>query len=416
MVVLYNIIIQLYHFLLKVASLFNHKAKLWIDGRKGMWGRLEEISGKGDRIIWIHCSSLGEFEQGRPVIEQVKELHSGYKILITFFSPSGYQVRKNFTKADYVEYLPLDTRRNASRFLELVHPSMALFIKYEFWYHFLDQLKRRQIPIYLISANFRENQAFFKWYGSWYRKFLHGFRSIFVQNERSVELLRSIGITNTRVTGDTRFDRVKAIAQKSKDIPLAGSFGNNHFVLVAGSTWEKDELLLQEWLNGNGTHVKLIIAPHEIKKPQLDKLRSAFDGEAVFFSEADHERIAGARVLIIDNVGMLSSLYKYGNVAYVGGGFGKGIHNILEAATYDIPVLFGPNFQKFEEALDLVSLKGAFPVNSGSDLQSVMERFIQDPAFLKSSGAIAGNYVRQNIGATEAVLHILNEEIARLPR
>lgn len=416
MVVLYNIIIQLYHFLLKVASLFNHKAKLWIDGRKGIWGRLEGISGKGDRIIWIHCSSLGEFEQGRPVIEQVKELHPGYKILITFFSPSGYQVRKNFTKADYVEYLPLDTRRNASRFLELVNPSMALFIKYEFWYHFLDQLNRRQIPFYLISANFRENQAFFKWYGSWYRKFLHGFRGIFVQNERSIELLRSIGITNARVTGDTRFDRVKAIAQKSKDIPLAGDFGNNHFVLVAGSTWEKDELLLLEWLNGNGPNVKLIIAPHEIKKPQLDKLRSAFNGEVVFFSEADHERIAVARVLIIDNVGMLSSLYKYGNVAYVGGGFGKGIHNILEAATYDIPVLFGPNFQKFEEALDLVSLKGAFPVNSSSDLQNLLDRFIQDPGFLKSSGAIAGNYVRQNIGATEAVLQILNEEIARLSR
>ena len=416
MVVFYNIIIQLYHFLLKIASLFNHKAKLWVDGRKGMWGRLEEISGKGDKIIWIHCSSLGEFEQGRPVIEQLKELHPDYKILITFFSPSGYEVRKNSTKADYVEYLPLDTRHNASRFLELVNPCLSLFIKYEFWYHFLDQLKRKQIPFYLISANFRENQAFFKWYGSWYRKFLHGFKGIFVQNDRSVELLRSIGITNTRVTGDTRFDRVKAIAQKSKDIPLAGSFGNNHFVLVAGSTWDKDELLLQEWINRNGPQVKLIIAPHEIKKPQLDKLRSAFNGEAVLFSEANNDLVTSARVLIIDNVGMLSSLYKYGNVAYVGGGFGKGIHNILEAATYDIPVLFGPNFQKFEEALALVSLKGAFPVSCGDDLHNLLEKFIKDPGFLKTSGSIAGNYVRQNIGATDAVLRILNEEIARLSR
>lgn len=411
MLTIYNIIIYIYRFLIRVASPFNLKARQWLNGRKGIWARLDEISKKDGNCIWVHCSSLGEFEQGRPVIENLRESYPGYKILITFFSPSGYEVRKNFTKADYVDYLPLDTRRNAEKFLDLVKPSMALFIKYEFWYHYLNQLSRKSIPHFLISANFRSGQVFFKWYGSWYRKMLQGFTGIFVQNEKSGDLLQAIGITSMQVTGDTRFDRVKAISLRSKEIPLAYSFGKEKFVLVAGSTWDKDEQLLVELFRKSPFPVKLIIAPHEINRLHLDKLRSQFIGSALFYSEALPGNVEEARILIIDNVGMLSSLYKYGKVAYIGGGFGKGIHNILEAATCHIPVLFGPNYSKFEEANELVARGGAFAVSSVTDLELLVNRFIREPEYLQSAGAIAGSYVEENTGATGKVLGILGKQL-----
>jgi 3-deoxy-D-manno-octulosonic-acid transferase len=383
----------------------------WIDGRKGMWHRLLEISESNSSVIWIHCSSLGEFEQGRPVIEKLKSAFPGAKILLSFFSPSGYRVRKHYSQCDWVDYMPLDTSRNAKRFLDLVKPRMVLFIKYEFWYHHLAELKKRGIPTFLISANFRESQIFFKWYGSWYRQMLHTYKTIFVQSELSKKLLAKISFSNVLVAGDTRFDRVKAIMEQSKEIPLAELFSKNHSVIVAGSTWQKDEDLLFCFIKNTQADVKLIIAPHEINKKQLAKLKNEWNGQLILFSEATADNIHTAKILVIDNVGMLSSLYRYGILAYVGGGFGKGIHNVLEAATYGMPILFGPNYNKFQEAIQLVDLNAAFPVANSLELDSVLSRFLNNEKLLKQTSAIAAEYVRSKTGATDYVLSILKNEL-----
>jgi 3-deoxy-D-manno-octulosonic-acid transferase len=412
--VIYNLSIALYSLLIRIASLFNSKAKLWITGRRGLWDRLKEVSESKSPVIWIHCSSLGEFEQGRPVIEKLKSTIPGIKILLSFFSPSGYTVRRNYSQCDWVEYMPLDTRKNAKKFLDLVKPGMVLFIKYEFWYHHLTEIKSRGIPSFLISANFREKQVFFKCYGSWYRQMLHSYKSIFVQNESSKNLLAGIGLDNVFVAGDTRFDRVKTITQQSKDIPLADQFRSHHFVIVAGSTWEKDEELLFTSLRNIQADVKLIMAPHEISKLHLTKLKNEWNGQLILYSEANADNVLQAKILVIDNVGMLSSLYKYGVVAYVGGGFGKGIHNILEAATYGMPVIFGPNYTKFQEAIQLVELKAAFPVESKIELDSLLQRCLNDAGFLKQTSDIAANYVLSKTGATDFVLSIISKELNRI--
>jgi 3-deoxy-D-manno-octulosonic-acid transferase len=405
--VIYNISIALYYLFIRIASPFNSKAKLWITGRRGLWERLKEVSASERPVVWVHCSSLGEFEQGRPVIEKLRTAIPGIKILLSFFSPSGYTVRKSYSECDWVEYMPLDTRRNAKRFLDLVKPRMVLFIKYEFWYHHLLEIKNRNIPAFLISANFRENQVFFKWYGSWYRKILLSYKSIFVQNELSMDLLAGIGFDNVYVAGDTRFDRVKSIMQKSKEIKIAEEFSRNHFVIVAGSTWDKDEDLLFTSLRKTGDEVRLIMAPHEISKVHLTKIKNEWNDALIFYSEAGPHNVLNAKILVIDNVGMLSSLYKYGVLAYVGGGFGKGIHNILEAATYGMPVIFGPNYQKFQEAMQLTELKAAFTVSASVEFDSLLDRCLNDPGFLKETSAIAANYVSEKTGATDFVLSII---------
>jgi 3-deoxy-D-manno-octulosonic-acid transferase len=408
---IYNLTISFYSLIIRIASLFNSKARLWIRGRKGMWDRLNEVSNSSSPVIWIHCSSLGEFEQGRPVIEKLKLTLPNFKILLSFYSPSGYTVRKNYSKCDWVEYMPLDTRGNAKRFLDLVKPKIVLFIKYEFWYHHLAELKSRKIPTFLISASFRENQVFFKWYGSWYRQMLHTYKSIFVQNESSKTLLAGIGFNNVLVAGDTRFDRVKAIMQQSKEIPIAEQFSRNSFVIVAGSTWDKDEELLFAFFKNSKTNVKLIMAPHEISKLHLARLKNQWNNQLVFYSEIKPEEVLEAKILVIDNVGMLSSLYKYGVLAYIGGGFGKGIHNILEAATYGMPVIFGPNFKKFQEAVQLVERKAAFPVSNAEEFKSLLTRCLTDSVFLKQTSEIAANYVSAKTGATEFVLSVISKEL-----
>lgn len=404
MTFLYYIIIKLYQFSINLASLFgNPKAMLWIAGRKGLFARLQSTLKPNERRIWVHAASLGEFEQGRPLIEKIKEQHPEYKVVLTFFSPSGYEVRKNYTGADYIFYLPADTPSNAKRFIDLVNPEKVLFIKYEYWYNYLSILKKRNIPVYLCSAIFRENQLFFKWYGGWYRKILSLFGHLFVQTAKSGELLKSLGYTNVTVTGDTRFDRVYAIATQSREIHEVAAFVGNHPCLIAGSTWEPDEDLLSTYINMESASIKYIIAPHEIQPAHIERLEGSIRKKVVRFSSWKHDQSGNPDVLIIDNIGMLSSLYRYGQVSYIGGGFGKGIHNTLEAATFGLPVLFGPNYHKFQEAKDLIALGGAFSISNQDELNSRLDELFNNVTSLSEAQRTAAEYVKNNIGATELI-------------
>lgn len=382
----------------------NQKAKLWLQGRKGIFNNLQQQLKENERRIWVHAASLGEFEQGRPIIEKIKSEHPEFKIFLTFFSPSGYEVRKNYTGADYIYYLPADTPANARNFVDLVRPEKVLFIKYEYWYNYLSVLKKRNIPVYLCSAIFRDNQLFFKWYGGWYRQMLSLFRHFFVQNDSSRELLASIGISNVTVAGDTRFDRVFAIASQVRENADVAAFVGNHKCLIAGSTWEPDEDLLSAYINQSNFPVKFIIAPHEIHESHIERLEKAIQKTTVRFSTWKQDQTIAANVLIIDNIGMLSSLYRYGNVAYIGGGFGKGIHNTLEAATFGLPVLFGPNYFKFQEAIDLINNGAAFSIEDVDELKTKLNALFENPVLLKDSGQKAADFVRHNIGATDKIM------------
>ena len=402
---LYNLAIRLYQVAIFMASVFgNPKAKFWIAGRKGIFKKLQTNLKPKERRIWVHAASLGEFEQGRPIIEKIKEQYPEYKIFLTFFSPSGYEVRKNYPGADYIYYLPADTPANAKRFIDLVKPEKVLFIKYEFWYNYLSTLKKRNIPVYLCSAIFRDNQLFFKWYGGWYRKVLSLFDHLFVQTDASKELLASIGFTNVTTTGDTRFDRVHDIASQAKEIAEVAAFVGNHQCLIAGSTWEPDEDLLAAYMNGATTPLKYIIAPHEIHASHIERLEKSIQKKVVRFSTWKLSQAGDPDVLIIDNIGMLSSLYRYGQTAYIGGGFGKGIHNTLEAATFGLPVLFGPNYLKFQEAKDLITLEGAFTISNLTELKDKLDTLFSNKEYLRSAQITAGNYVKNNIGATQKII------------
>ncbi len=405
MKLIYSFAVRLYLSGIILSSLFNKKARLWLDGRKGIFKRILEAVSKEDRIIWFHAASLGEFEQGRPVMDALRKNHPEYKILLTFFSPSGYEVRKNYQGADYIYYLPIDFRRNALRFINGVNPQKVFFIKYEFWYHYLKVLNEKKIPVYLISAIFRENQLFFRWYGRWYRKMLGYFTHIFVQNDESLQILNHHGFEGITKSGDTRFDRVADIARQTKTIDIAEKFCHDHTVVICGSTWEKDEELLIKYINESKSEVKYIIAPHEIHPSHISRIISGLKKSAVKFSEAEPVQMSEKQVMIIDNIGMLSSLYKYGDWAYIGGGFGAGIHNILEAATFRLPVVFGPHYGKFKEAVDLVHLKGAFTVSEYSDLCRIFDSFLTDIDKRNKSGEIAGKYVVDNQGATLKIMN-----------
>jgi 3-deoxy-D-manno-octulosonic-acid transferase len=405
MIILYNFSIRLYTSLICLVSfLGNQKAKFWKEGRKDIFGRMEASLKPGERRIWVHAASLGEFEQGRPLIEKIKQQYTEYKIFLTFFSPSGYEVRKNYAGADYIYYLPADTPHNARRFLDLVKPEKVLFIKYEYWYHYLSLLKKRNIPIYLCSAIFRENQVFFKWYGGWYRKILSFFSHLFVQTEDSRKLLSSIGITHVTVTGDTRFDRVYAIASQAREIPEVKAFVGTHRCLVAGSTWEPDEDILCRYINESAIPLKYMIAPHEIHTSHIERIEKSVHKNVIRYSVWKQEQTGEFDVLIIDNIGMLSSLYRYGQVAYIGGGFGKGIHNTLEAATFGLPVLFGPNHAKFQEALHLIQVKGAFAIHDYTGLKVMLDELLGNVQSLEIAGKEASTFVRSNIGATEKII------------
>ena len=379
--------------------------------RLGQWktnGTLREKIDRNAKYIWFHASSLGEFEQGRPLIEKIKAEHPEYKILLTFFSPSGYEVRKNYGGADVVCYLPFDTPYRVKKFLDLSKPVMAIFIKYEFWDNYLSELKRRNIPVYIVSAIFRKEQLFFKWYGGMYRKVLSYFTHIFVQDDASRELLLKYGVTNVSVFGDTRFDRVQDVYKNTKQIPMVELFVNNNrsdnqLTMVAGSSWQQDEEVYLNYFNEH-PELKLIIAPHEIHKDHLMHIESMLKRPSIRLSEATEKDIKGKSCLIVDSFGLLSSIYRYGDLAYIGGGFGAGIHNVLEAAVYGMPVIFGPKYQKFKEARDLLQVGGAFSITDEKTFESKMEELSTYRDLLEAAGAAAGDFVKSNIGATNRII------------
>lgn len=410
MTVLYLLGIRIFHILVRIASLFNPKAKSWLIGRKNLFKQLSKSIHPDDKIAWFHCASLGEFEQGRPVIELFKEKYPEYKILLTFYSPSGFEIRKNYEYADFVFYLPLDTPTNAKRFLNIVHPKYVFFIKYEFWYFFLREINARNIPLYLVSGIFRGNQRFFNKYAFKSRKMLSWFTYFFVQNEESKDLLKSINLENVMVTGDTRFDRVFAITQQSKDLPLIEKFAKDNLVVVAGSTWKPDEDILIKYINESAISFKMIIAPHEIYAENINRIIKSISGSkcVVKYSEMNEDHSKVADVLIIDSIGLLSSVYKYGNLGYIGGGFGKGIHNILEAATFGLPIIFGPKYEKFNEAVDLVNNGGAFSVSDYSGLMENLNSLLNDTEKLHNLSEISSGYIKKNKGATKSILKTIN--------
>jgi 3-deoxy-D-manno-octulosonic-acid transferase len=408
MQVLYSIGIRVFYFSVLIYGIFNLKARAWLDGRKNIFERLQSSISGDEKIIWFHAASLGEFEQGRPVIEFIKKNHSTYKILLTFFSPSGYEVRKNYAFADYIYYLPLDTKKNAEKFIEIVNPAFVFFIKYEFWNYYLKTLKKRNISLYLISAIFRPGQVFFKWYGGWYRKLLDCFTHLYVQDSKSLSLLNRIGVNNVTIAGDTRFDRVAEVAANSKEISVIQKFKGDQLVVIAGSTWPPDEELIVKFINSIALPVKFIIAPHQIKDSELDWLESKINKPVIRYSQANENNVCSIQVLVIDNVGMLSSLYKYGDVAYIGGGFGVGIHNILEAATFGLPVVFGPNYKKFREALSLVKLGGAFVINEYESFRERMTFLLAYQEERNNTGKTASDFVSENRGATNRILENIN--------
>ena len=411
---MYNVIFYIFEIGVFVASFFNEKVRKMWKGERASFRYLKEHVDPNADYAWFHAASLGEFEQGRPIMEEFRKVYPEKKILLTFFSPSGYEVRKNYELADLVCYLPIDTPTNAIRFLRTVRPSVAFFIKYEFWYNYMHILRHRGVPVYSVSSIFRPDQVFFRWYGKTYAHVLKCFTHFFVQNEESKRLLASIGITNVDVTGDTRFDRVATIANQSKNIPAVATFVKNNpkKVFVAGSSWLPDEQIFLPYL-AQHPEWKIIIAPHVIAENHIEMIMQLLKGRRVMrYSQlqvGDHAKLAEAEVLIIDCFGLLSSIYKYGTVAYVGGGFGVSIHNLPEAAVWNIPVIFGPNNHKFQEAQELKACQGGFEITSAEDFALIMNRFSADKQALKAASDAAGNYVRSQSGATERLLQLLRE-------
>ncbi|MBO7379143.1 MAG: 3-deoxy-D-manno-octulosonic acid transferase [Bacteroidales bacterium] len=404
--ILYNIGTRVYFSGIRIAAAFGHrKAGQMEAGRKDWASVLEEKMRplEGQKIIWFHAASLGEFEQGRPLIEALHDRYPEYRVVQTFFSPSGYEVRKNYKGADVICYLPYDTPSNCRRFLDSVHPDIAVFVKYEFWGNILEELRKRSVPTYLVSGIFRKRQAFFRWYGGIVRPVLNCFTHLFVQDEESKKLVNGLGLQNVTVCGDTRFDRVIAIQQQAKEFPWAQRFAESAgFVMVAGSSWPKDEDILLEHFN-NHPEMKLIIAPHEIHEEHVQSIIGKLKRPYMRYTQMDESKVTEADCLIIDAIGFLSGIYRYGQVAYIGGGFGVGIHNTLEAAVYGIPVVFGPNHTAFREALGLLDAGGGFTIVNADEYNTVLNRFLTDQSFLSDSGKKAGNYVSENSGATEVI-------------
>lgn len=404
---IYNLAIRLMGFGINAGSCRNDKLKKLAAGEKSALSYLRSNIHPGERYIWIHAASLGEFEQGRPLIERIRREHPEKKILLTFFSPSGYEVRKNFPQVDLVSYLPFDIKDRVKEFLDIVNPCIAIFVKYEFWGNYLSELKRRGIPTYIISAIFRPSQIFFKPWGGMFRKMLQCYTHIYVQDERSKQLLAGIGIDKVTVAGDTRFDRVTDIMASCKKIPEIENFiKKDKLTLVAGSTWQPDEAHIIPYFNSH-PEIKLIIAPHEVDESRITEITSQLKRPYVRMSKTTHEEAAKADCIIIDCFGILSSAYTYGDIAYIGGGFGVGIHNLNEAAVYGIPVIFGPNHKKFKEASDLISNGGGVSFNDNTEFNNIMDRFITDEKALKTAGKAAGDYIKSNIGASDIIFNNL---------
>lgn len=402
---IYNLIVILAAQIVKLLALFSPKMKLFVAGRKNVFSILKEKIQVTDRTIWFHAASLGEYEQGLPVIEKIKKQYPEHKIIVTFFSPSGYEVRKNNTVADVTLYLPLDTFSNAKKFLSLTHPDFVFFIKYEYWPNYLHELKKRNIKTYLISGIFRDNQAFFKWYGGLYRKALKSFNFFFVQNENSKKLANSIGLNNVLVSGDTRFDRVLSILERDNTLDYIEQFKNNTTTIVIGSSWPKDEELLVRYINTASNKVKFIIAPHNIKLEQISTLKNQIQKNTILYSEKENKSLSEYQVFIIDTIGILTKIYSYADIAYVGGGFGNpGVHNILEPATFGIPIVIGPNYSHFIEATALVNKKGCMSISNFEELKTTLDELVFNTNQRKEQGAICKNFILENKGATDLIL------------
>ncbi|WP_428224277.1 3-deoxy-D-manno-octulosonic acid transferase [Flavobacterium sp.] len=405
---LYNLLVQVVAQLLKLVAVFSPKIKLFVAGRKTVFTTLENKIQKGDKSIWFHAASLGEYEQGLPVLEKVKTQFPNHKMVVTFFSPSGYEVRKNNTVADVTVYLPLDTASNAQRFIEILNPEMVFFIKYEYWPNYLNELKKRAIKTYLISGIFREKQTFFKWYGGFYRNALKSFNHFFVQNDSSKNLLQGIGFTNVTVSGDTRFDRVVTILERDNHLDFIEQFKNTQTTIVIGSSWPKDEELLVEYINTTPHPVKFIIAPHNILASTIETLQSSLKKKSVLYSEMENKNLADYEVFIIDTIGILTKIYSYADIAYVGGGFGNpGVHNILEPATFGVPVVIGSNYSHFAEATALVHQEGCISIATQEQLSNAFDLLIQNEDERFEKGHVCSTFVQMNKGATEKILRKL---------
>ena len=410
---LYNLSIFLFSIIIRLVAPFNLKARQISAGRAKVFDELKSRIKHDRPIIWIHCASLGEFEQGRPVIESIRKQHPDYRIFLTFFSPSGYEIRKKYDLADYIFYLPADTKRNAKQLTELVNPKLVFFVKYEFWYHYLTELKKRNIPVYLFSAIFRENQLFFKnspW-GKWYRKMLFCFEHFFVQDNQSVSLLGSLGLTNVTKAGDTRFDRVAEIARNEKVIPVIEQFKGTSQLVVAGSTWKPDEELLAQYIEAH-PETKFIIAPHETRRGNIERLINRLKTPVICYTEVSEETVMNRQVMIVDTIGILSSIYKYADLAYIGGGFGVGIHNTLEAAIFGMPILFGPNYLKFQEATSMVGLGIAYPVKDFETLETTLNEFLNNDQTRNLISEKCIDFTKQNLGATQVILNKVFNNLA----
>lgn len=403
-------LVQLYHTFIAFAALFHQKARLLHQGKQQTWQILtSKLKDNVQPTVWLHVASLGEFEQARPLIEQLKQQKSYYKIVVTFFSPSGYEVRKNYELADVICYLPADTAQNAQRFLDIVQPQQVFFIKYEFWFHYIHTLKKRQIPLFLVSGIFRENQIFFKSYGNFFRKMLQGFEHFFVQNQISYELLQSIGLKNVTVTGDTRFDRVIAIAKNANAYPIVAAFCQDKPVFVVGSAWEQDTDLLLPFLNEMSGKMKVIIAPHTIRNSYMSSIKQKFSGKSIYYSQTNELDAASADLLLIDNIGMLASLYRYAHYAWIGGGLAQGLHNTLEAAVFGIPIFFGnKKYQNFDEAHLLLQAGAGFCCGTTDELKNIFFSLWHNPENYQKAAKAAQELVAQNKGATQKIMQYLN--------
>ena len=412
---LYNLGIYAFQVGLKLASPFNPKAKLWVEGRKNWEENLTSkvTSLQLENAVWFHCASLGEFEQGRPVIEKLKKEYPQQKVVLTFFSPSGYEIQKDYPYADLVAYLPADTANNAIRFLSILKPKLAIFVKYEFWLNYLFELDKKHIPTFLISTVIKKHQSFFKWYGGNFRRALKTYHTIYTQDVYSIKLLRVLKVSTGILTGDTRFDRVLQICSAPKQIKEIEEFAKDSFVIVAGSSWQKDEdYLIESYVALKQKHpqLKLIIAPHEIDKKNIDRLRNLLSKHKLAYHLfSDNPPSYTDSILVVNAIGFLSSIYQYGTVAMIGGGFADGIHNILEPTVYGLPVLFGPNYHKFNEAFEVIDLNAGFVVNDATELTMQLSVLIEDKSVLAESSRLAKNYVLKNSGATNKIVDGLRE-------
>jgi len=403
---LYNLIVFKVSILLRIVALFNNKIKLFVDGRKEVFKQIEVL--RNQNTIWFHAASLGEFEQARPIIEEVKNNYKNYKILVTFFSPSGYEIRKNYNLADVICYLPLDSKSNAKKFVEIVNPKMAIFVKYEFWPNFLKELKNKNSTTILISGILREKQVFFKWYGQFMRNALNSFDHFFVQDKNSKKLLESINFKNVTIAGDTRFDRVSRILTQDNSIDFIDEFKENKYTIVAGSSWIQDEELIVDYINNHASkEEKFIIAPHNIKTDAILELQNSIEKATILYSKKENKDLTNYQVFIIDTIGILTKIYAAADIAYVGGGLKTGLHNILEPATFGIPVVIGNKYDKFKEAVDLVAANGCISISNQQEFTEVLLKLKTDPDFRKESGAINSNYIQENLGATKKIMNYL---------